>query len=277
MRLALAALAAALLLTGTADAKAPRKPALPEGAGYVAMGSSFGAGPGLLPEKPEAPSRCQRSARNYASLLAERLGLTLTDVTCGGATTTHLLQRWSELPPQVDAVQADTALVTITIGGNDVNYVRNLIAASCAGNPRCLTGAPASEDAWTQNEANMRAAIQGIRRRAPQARIVFVDYVSLLPESGACSAVAMAPSDLAAGRATATRLAALTARVASEEGAEVLSAAALSRKHTPCDRKPWSVGRAVTDEKAGGMMWHPNGPGMEAIAEALAEKLKRRR
>lgn len=51
------------------------------------------------------------------------MGLNLVDVSCGGATTAHILGAWSELAPQIDAVTSDTKLVTVTIGGNDLNYV----------------------------------------------------------------------------------------------------------------------------------------------------------
>lgn len=262
-----------LALAGCAAAGPPPRATLPAGAGYVAMGSSFGSGPGVLPMKADAPARCQRSARNYASLLAERLGLRLSDVTCGGATTVHVLEGWGELPPQIDAVQPDTRLVTVTIGGNDVNYVRNLMAASCRQGQRCIPREAAGDAAWARGEANMRAIVRGARQRAPQARVVFVDYVTLLPAKGSCPAVEMDAADLETGRAVAKRLAALTARIAREEGAEVLAASALSRGHTACDPAPWSVGAVVTDPAAGGMIWHPNTAGHAVIADALAARL----
>lgn len=262
-----------LALAGCA-AGAPPQAAIPPGATYVAMGSSFAAGPGLGRAKADAPARCQRSARNYATLLAEALRLTLIDVTCGGATTTHVLGPWSELAPQIDAVTPDTRLVTITIGGNDVNYVRNLMAGSCrSGETRCFPRAEASEADWARDEANMRAIVRAIRARAPGARIVLVDYLTLLPKNGSCAAVEMSAADLDASRATAARLAALTARVARQQGAELLSASAFSAGHTACDAAPWSVGAAVTDPAAGGIAWHPNAPGMRAIADALAARL----
>lgn len=270
----LLAAAFALLLAGCAGGERPA--ALPPGATYVALGSSFGSGPGLPPLQEGAPARCMRSTRNYASLTAEKLGLRLIDVTCGGATTTNVLEGWSELPPQIDAVSADARLVTVTIGGNDVNYVRNLMAATCQPGMRCFPREPASEAVWAKDEANLRAIVRGIRQRAPQARIVFVDYFTLLPATGSCPAMAMPAADVDAGRATAARLAVLTAKVAREEGAELFGAAALSAGHTACDPAPWTVAAAVTDQAAGGIPWHPNYAGMRAVADALAAHLTAR-
>ena len=95
---------------------------LPEGARYVALGHSFASGPLLGPPKPGSPPRCGRTAANYATLLAQRLRLTLVDVTCGGAKSQHILGPWDELPAQIESVTADTRLVTLSIGGNDVGY-----------------------------------------------------------------------------------------------------------------------------------------------------------
>ena len=57
---------------------------------YVALGSSFAAGPGVDPIVVPA---CGRSARNYPALVAERLGYDLVDVTSGGATVDDVLTR----------------------------------------------------------------------------------------------------------------------------------------------------------------------------------------
>lgn len=92
--------------------------ALPDGARYVAMGSSFAAGPGVGPNTPDSPQRCGRGTLNYPNLLAERLKLKLVDATCSGAKTVHVWPM-ERSAPQIDSVDGDTRLVTITIGGND--------------------------------------------------------------------------------------------------------------------------------------------------------------
>ena len=54
---------------------------IPAGSRYVAMGSSFAAGPGLPSRVPGSPRRAGRSTGNYAHLVARELGLDLHDVT----------------------------------------------------------------------------------------------------------------------------------------------------------------------------------------------------
>src|SRR5687768_5931761 len=109
MTIKLAAASLALVLGGCAATGGGPGRALPAGAHYVAVGSSFAAGAGIAPFK-DGPKRCQRSGRNYATLLAARLKLALDDQTCGGARTAHLLGPWNELAAQLDAVRPDTRL-----------------------------------------------------------------------------------------------------------------------------------------------------------------------
>ncbi len=272
------AVLAAMLLSGCAYHGAPPL----TGATYVAMGSSFAAGPGLGATKPDTPARCSRSPLSYASLTADRLGMKLIDVSCGGATTAHILGPWNELPAQIDAVTADARLVTITIGGNDLGYVMNLFGASCdpavgftveGRTMGCPPRRPPVAADYARLEGNLRTIVQQVAVRAPKARIVFVQYLKLVPDAP-CAAVQLSPEGALISRAIGDQLARLTAKVAVEEGAEVLPVDRLSRNHTACDSDAWSVGPKPLGEGANAP-WHPNRAGMAAISEALAMFLER--
>ena len=241
---------------------------------YVAMGSSYAAGPKLGAPKPETPVRCGRDLGNYATITAQQLNLELIDVTCSGATTAHLLGPWNELPAQLDAVTPNTRLVTVTIGGNDVDFVRNLYIASCdaAKSARaCPPLAKPSEEAWTALERNLREIAARVRSDAPKARLIFLDYVTIVPDTP-CTAVPLPAEKIALMRDVAARLAEVTATVARGSHADLVPAGALSRSHTPCDAEPWSMGAPGTGD---GTPWHPNEAGMRAIANVLTAKLHR--
>ena len=108
--------------TALSSAAAPQK--------YVALGSSYAAGPGGLDSNG---NRCLRTMDNYPHQVAQAMNMSLVDATCSGATTENILDRPQRFvkQPQIDAVTPGTALVTITTGGNDIGYVQRLIAMGC--------------------------------------------------------------------------------------------------------------------------------------------------
>jgi lysophospholipase L1-like esterase len=247
-------------------------------ADYVAMGSSYAAGPGLPPYAADAPARCARSTHNYAHQLADLRGLSLGDVSCSAATTAAVLKPWKELPAQIDAVGPTTRLVTVTIGGNDVGYVGGLLAASCqqlaaqglVAASRCRAVPPPVDADFTTLDRSMRNIAAAVHARAPKATLVFVDYFSVLPPAGTCKATPLLAADADLARASAARLLALTAAVARDSSALLLSAARLSADHHACAADPWMWGYPAP---AGAAPYHPNDKAMVAVARALDQVL----
>lgn len=254
--------------------------AIPVGASYVAMGSSFAAGPGIAPSAGSKPVMCARSANNYAQQLAKRRGLELIDVSCSGATTSGVLDGWAGIRPQIEALTAETRLVTITIGGNDVGYIGGLMGASCrqvnaASGVRCPPTLAPKEERWTALEAALRRIAAEVRQRAPKAKLIWVDYPVVLPGKGLCAATPVSPQEADMARAMAKRLAALTARVARDTGSSILAASRLTVGHDVCARDPWMNGYPVKGGKPVSAPYHPTLPGMMAIADALDRMLDR--
>lgn len=154
---------------------------------YVALGSSMAAGPGIRPGADGAPFRAGRSARNYAHLVAEKLGLDLVDVTYSGATTANILTDSQHgTPPQADALDGSEDLVTVTIGGNDAGYVPLLMAA---GLPRFVRSLPlvgsvvremidptVRDRALVEVAESLKEVGRTLRQRSPRAKVLFVDY-----------------------------------------------------------------------------------------------------
>ena len=257
---------------------------------YVALGSSFASGPGI---DPLVDVGCGRSGRNYAHLVAEWLGLDLVDVSSAGATVDDVLTASQALmsggtvPPQIGAVEPGTDLVTATVGGNDVGYLRTLLTCSYAADP---AGAPPEaaaflgervdrapvEEALAGLPARLAALVGAVRERAPQARVVLVDYLTVLPPAGSgCAALPMADDDLAFCRTVQHRLAAATADAARVAGADLVRASAASADHSACAAEPWVSGWEFGDVPGGGLApYHPNAAGMAAVADLLADLLR---
>lgn len=245
---------------------------------YVALGSSMAAGPGITPRAHGAPLPAGRSARNYPHLVASALGLNLVDVTYSGATTAHVLRdRQFGTPPQVDALDGSETLVTVTIGGNDVGYVPLLILA-CLPWPaqwvpllgrriRTLRDRSARERALDDVAASLREVGKTVRARAPHARVLFVDYLTVLPPAGR-KAAPLSNADADLGRHIATRLERLTADATDATGCDVIKAGESSRQHHAWSADPWTT--------RFGLPWptrpaplHPNAAGMRAVADLV--------
>ncbi|MFK0245487.1 SGNH/GDSL hydrolase family protein [Amycolatopsis azurea] len=246
-----------------------------EAARYVAMGSSFAAGPGIPPQQPGTPAACGRSTKNYASLVAARRGFVLTDVTCSGATTANILTTGQAgQPPQIEAVTPDTKLVTVTIGGNDVGYVGSLFTYGCqnTGGTNCgQVDKDAVRAALATVHEKIGAVVAAVHRRAPRARVLVVDYLTIVPRTRpACDGVPLTPEQLTFENEVADRLAAATRRAAREERATLVPAAAASANHDGCAAVPW-MERYSTAQ--GRVPYHPNEAGMAAVAELVTAKI----
>lgn len=249
---------------------------------YVALGSSMAAGPGIRPKAPGAPFGSGRSAVNYPHLVAERLGYDLVDVTFSGATTAHVLTESQRgQPVQADALDGTETLVTVTIGGNDVGYVPYLFAAGLPGFATSLPllGRPlrdaldeaARDEALAHVGAALVAVGHELRRRAPRATVVFVDYLTLLPQAGV-AASPLSEARAAVGRHIADTLKRHTETAAADTGCRLVRASDASAGHHPWSADPWTTrfGLPVPGRAA---PLHPNAAGMRAVADLIASLL----
>ena len=180
---ALAALVAVGVLAAPASAASAK---LKPGDEYVALGSSFASGP-LIPDVADAS--CLRSTNNYPGLVARAMKLHLTDVSCGAATTDNIITTPQGVHPlQIDAVTPNTKLVTITIGGNDVDYTAtNLLCSGAALQGQdCLGTSVQPNDLEAKLAAlpgKLDATFAAIKAKAPNATIVVLPYLRVMPAS----------------------------------------------------------------------------------------------
>ncbi|HYZ69399.1 MAG TPA: SGNH/GDSL hydrolase family protein [Mycobacterium sp.] len=250
---------------------------------YVALGSSMAAGPGIQPGVRGAPFRAGRSARNYPHLVAQMLGLDLVDVTYSGATTANLLTDPQHgAAPQVDALDGTESLVTVTIGGNDVGYVPLLVVA---GLPRIIRRLPlvgaalrpmldptARDRALVDVAESLKEVGRTLRQRAPRAKVLFVDYLALLPPTGA--APPLSDAHAALGRRVADTLERLIAEAAADTGCEWVRAAEASREHHAWSAEPWTTKPGLPFPGRPAPL-HPNAAGMRAVADLVVAQLSR--
>jgi lysophospholipase L1-like esterase len=244
---------------------------------YVALGSSFASGP-LIPDT--ADQSCLRSTNNYAHLVAAKLKLSLTDVSCGAATTDHLVSTPEGAHPrQIDAVTNDTKLVTVTIGGNDIDYtVSNLVcAADGAKGQSCLGSSVKPEDnarKLAALPAKMAGMLQAIKQAAPKATVIVVPYLPVMPDAGTpCPpGVPMGSAELRYLVDYGNKMHAILKRSAAAAKVDFVDSYA-PKGHDACAApgRRWVEGEVPASPA---LPFHPNGAGMKAQAKMILEHLK---
>ncbi|MEE1939371.1 SGNH/GDSL hydrolase family protein [Streptomyces sp. TRM 70361] len=273
-----AASAVALSLTGSAaHADEPLR--------YVALGDSYSAGSGVLPLDPSAPLLCLRSTANYPNVIADRTGAELTDVTCGGAQTKDFAAaQYPGVAPQLDALDAGTDLVTLTIGGNDNNtFIGAILACGSAGALTLGYGSPCKNlygDTFDEKIDDstypaLKAALEAVRAKAPNARVAVLGYPWIMPATADRSCFAKMPiasGDVPYLRALQAHLNAVIKRAAQEAGATYVDFAKVSEGHDACQAygtrwiEPVLFGTSVVPV-------HPNALGERRMAEHTLARL----
>ncbi|MGQ0616056.1 MAG: SGNH/GDSL hydrolase family protein [Acidimicrobiia bacterium] len=275
----LAAVAAFAALPSTAGASPHQE--LPRS--YVALGDSYTAGP-LVPLPVGQPIDCGRSDHNYPTLVAAALGITdFRDASCASAATRHLLAPQTGLfggvnPPQLDALQPGTDLVTIGIGGNDIGFA-DLVAACLQppapiGSPCSLPLTAGGTDQVTDNirsaAPDVAAVVQAAHQRSPGADVYLVGYPAVLPDegTGCYPYFPVLPDDVPYLRAKSKELNAMLAEVARANDATYVDIYPSSVGHDACQLPgtAWVNGIVVVPPSA---PVHPNELGLANAAKVV--------
>ncbi|WP_298445481.1 SGNH/GDSL hydrolase family protein [Gordonia sp. (in: high G+C Gram-positive bacteria)] len=277
---------AGVMLAESNSGSAEAGPVVPKAkhvkAKYVALGSSFAAGPG----EGHPVGRCGQTSDNYPRQVARALNMKLVDATCSGAVTEDILRpspKHHDRAPQIDAVTPDTSLVTVTVGGNDVAYIGRIANMVCANLAVGLYLPPLGKycnsinwpsafpmpDRYQSVERSLIDVVRAVHTRAPEARVVLVDYLPVVSvNEGWCDRLPMEPWQVAETADVGTRLADATARAAQASGAQVVRTEADGAKHTICSADPWVRGYGQP------MPFHPNAAGKRAMADEVIRALR---
>lgn len=240
-------------------------PVIEPGSTYVALGSSIASGFGIAVQSTD----CGRSDRSYPNLVSAQLGLTLVDVTCGGATIPNVVDTaQGSNPPQLEALTPDAALVTVSVGGNDIVY--NGTAVACA-DPATECSAPADLDARVEAVGPaLVAMIDAIRAAAADAVVVLVTYPREIPDAN-CPELSLADAERATLADMGSRLDLTFGEVAAQTGVVLVDPYGEPGDHTGCapEADRWVAG-AVADD---GFAFHPTALGHEVMTAMILEAL----
>jgi lysophospholipase L1-like esterase len=240
-----------------------------------------------LTPNPVLPLGCLKSSNNYPHLAAPSIGLALRDASCSGAETVDMTSPQSvdpdgPNPPQFNSLNAETTVVSVTIGGNDIGFSE--VAQSCItlnpfSSPCKSKYASGGKDQLAERIAatapKVAAVLQGIHTRAPAAKIYVVNYPAIFPEtgSGCWPQMPISFTDAPYLRSTEQKLNAMLATQAAGNGATLVNWYGASVGHDACKGSStrW-VEPLVPGELAAPI--HPNKAGMVGGAGALVAAVK---
>ncbi|NKQ56403.1 SGNH/GDSL hydrolase family protein [Amycolatopsis sp. K13G38] len=270
---------------GSSAAPPAGTPTTPGTGRYVALGDSYTSAPQTGAQVGEPPG-CARSDNNYPHLVAAEIRpATFVDASCSGATTANLTGSQTTSngtnPPQLDVVTADTTLVTLGIGGNDVGFIG--LARECATNDKNVSPCKQKLAAGGKDQLAERIdatapkiadALQLIHKKAPRARVVVVGYPTALPDGTGCwPFLPLGAQDVAYLRDAATKLNAMLAAQAKANQAGYADTATPTKGHDMCQKAAtkW-VEDLVPSSPA--LALHPNAKGERAMADVVLKLVR---
>jgi alpha-tubulin suppressor-like RCC1 family protein/lysophospholipase L1-like esterase len=279
---------------------------------YVALGDSYSAGegnPGKAPKSwvdragkgSEVLNGCDRSAVGYPMLLGKWLPtqtslppMSLRFLACSGATTEDVWNsgshsahglapanniEWQQVQDTTDLAKA--RIVTVTIGGNDLDF--SDVLTNCVLGPPLHYCNASSNDGWIgklqQNigtlEPILRETYEEIEARAPKAALYVVGYPDLFPGNAslahqvACSAATeITEEGVKYLIENQGRLTAEVETAAKEAGAHFVNPNYTGKNgfwgHDVCAASAWFNGINLVDPQ---YSFHPNKTGQKALAE----------
>jgi lysophospholipase L1-like esterase len=112
--------------------------------------------------------------------------------------------------------------------------------------------------------------VDGVRARAPQARVVLVDYLPMFTDSVTDPGVPLTATELDHFRGMGAHLSEAYAQASRRTGADLVPGSAYGRIHGAGAPDPWVDGLRL---RAMASSFHPTLSGMRAVADAVLEVL----
>lgn len=219
----------------------PANAALAEGGGhdsdtsYVALGDSYSSGLGA---SGVVDTTCGQSESGYPVLWAESKGLTdFVNATCAGAVMDDVVDT------QLSALSADTDVVTITIGGNDVALGEQASTCLVWGDLSCRRAIDEVVADLPLYAADLDDTYAAIRAAAPNAEVYVLGYPHLFETTPICF-TPLIPSPTSRGllNESVDALNTTIAERAVAAGFAYVDAQQYFEGHAVCSSTPWING-----------------------------------
>jgi lysophospholipase L1-like esterase len=278
------------------------------GGKYVAMGDSYSSGEGAgdyesgtdlddrddfwpFNDDQELHNRCHRSMNTYSRLVKTRYdfkgGSTFT--ACSGAVLNDLKNANDSNTgqgPQLAALDKDTSLATISVGGNDLGFADILKACVINGAHR-IPGIAGCQATYEPQMAGKVAALKqelivgyrAMKDKAPNARVIVMGYPHLFVENPSDEASRLLyKQDQLWMNTKADQLNAMLKASAEEAGVEFVDPTNAFKGHEVGSEAPWTNdltfgGPGVMAVDPGS--FHPNAQGQSVMATLMGDQIEK--
>ena len=220
---------------------------------YVALGDSYSSGVGTRVFYEESGS-CKRSPDAYGPKLAAARGYTLSFQACSGAKTPEVNEK------QLGTLSSSTALVTITIGGNDAGFSNVILNCAlyfftCSG---AINGA--NEFIAKKLPGLLETTYKDIRAKATTAEVIVLGYPKLFTKEGAtCNVNLLTSGNEKKMNETAEKLDGVVKGRAEAMKFKFVNPTSAFEPHEVCSSSEWLNGQSNPLEES----YHPNVKGQE--------------
>jgi lysophospholipase L1-like esterase len=257
-RSAAALILGSLLAVLSLLAAAPARSASPQAGGaraagprYVALGDSYSAGVGAGDYDPASGS-CRRSAHAYPALwAAAHAPAAFAFTACSGARTGDVVAK------QLGPLNASTALVSISIGGNDAGFSDVMTTCVLSFQSTCLKRVAQARDYVEDTLPELLdRTYDAIRTKAPHAHVVVLGYPRLYEIPGNCL-LGLSETSRQAIDTTADDLDTVVAKRAADHGFTFADVRKAFSGHELCSAAPWLHAVTLPPEDS----YHPTAEG----------------
>ncbi|MEP9395561.1 SGNH/GDSL hydrolase family protein [Gordonia sp. VNQ95] len=228
---------------------------------------------------------CGRGPDSYPLLAATTLGVSVTTRACGGATTANVtttpqLTLHGFMRPQIEALPAQTRVVTLSIGGNDIGWwglISPCFAPIFGMDARCRTNTSMASTIDTALDGlapKMDTTLRAVHAKAPSARVLVVGHGGYYGAKGCPGQANISDADVPVVTRFFDRFNDVLRSAAARSGAEFVDIATPARGHDACapDALRWFQGNsdALTVQAR-----HPTPLGRRAMADIVASAIGR--
>ncbi|WP_110240371.1 SGNH/GDSL hydrolase family protein [Nocardioides gilvus] len=274
---------------------------------YAGLGDSYSSGEGAwdydegtdfddrddfwpFNDHEEAHNRCHRSGNAYARILERDNDFAkgTSFVACSGAVTADLGKpngQNDDEDPQLDALDDDVSLVTLSMSGNDLGFgdvVKDCIVNGARGSGLMATCQEKHdqriEDLLPELQEKLVEHYEKIKEKAPNARVIIVGYPQLFVDNPKDSyGDLLFAEDQVWMNEKGADLNAMLRAAAREAGVEFVDPTEAFRDHGIGSKDPWindldlgGPGMMIADPSS----FHPNAAGHAALAHLVQDQMK---